>query len=71
MFLDRVLSSARIRSPWTRLILGAGIAALVVSGATAAALSLSGMGMNAGAAGALGAGAAAAYAVIVRRSKQS
>jgi len=71
MILDALLTSARIRSPWARVILGASIAAFVVAGATAGVLSLVGMGANVGLAGALGAGAAASYAVSVRRSTRS
>jgi hypothetical protein len=71
MILDDLLAAGRIRSPWTRVILGAGVAALAVSGATAGVLWLLGMGMNAGVSGALGAAAAAAYAVKVHRSTPS
>ena len=68
MILDRLLHAARVRSPWSRVIVGASAAALVVSVCTAGALWLLGMGMNAGVAGALGVTAAAAYGVSVHRS---
>ncbi len=43
MFLEALLSRARIFSPWTRVILGAVIAALLACGATAGVLWLVGM----------------------------
>jgi hypothetical protein len=68
MILDSLLGQGRVEPRWVRVIIGAGVAALVVSGCTAGAMWLFGMGANAGIASALGAAAGAVYGVNVHRS---
>jgi len=68
MIVDSVLNAVGVRSPWGRVIVGAGLAALMVSLGTAGALGSLGLGTHVALSSALGAGAAAAYAARVHRS---